>query len=411
MKKVLLLLALVLFLSDSLFAAVKIDTVYTASGKKRNLYYSIPDNYDPAKAYPLVVGMHFCGGTALSYRNSLSPLSDSINAIIVCPDNFLNQVADSELDIITAAADSARMAFNISADSMYLTGMSCNGETILRQGLKKFYPFKGIFPWVPYISSRNFTPYNLKSEIPTVLAVGTIDDNLTTLMILMDSLKSNGPDKNLVLAPNIGHVEIFKEFPSVMIKCIRYINTPKTIKIEALPDIKIKNTEPAKEFEVEVEYSGDKELLTEVFSSNLSRLKTSDASYSKSDNKVRFKLTPVSGKTGTMKIVVEVKESNGKAISQSIFNVVLEKNDNTNIGTDKIGSTLISPNPSSDYIKVAGTEKINKYEIMNISGQVIIKENPGMNEFSLDVSSLPKGVYCFRSYMENKIENLKFITK
>lgn len=239
MKKILLLSAFILFLSGSLFAAVKIDTVYTASGKERKLYYSIPDNYDPARAYPLVVGMHYCGGTALSYRNSLSPLSDSINAIIVCPDNFQNQVADSQLDIITAAADSARKAYNIAADSMYLTGMSCNGETILRQGLKKFYPFKGIFPWVPYITSKNFAPYNLESDIPTVLAVGTVDDNFLTLMVLIDSLRYNSPDKNLVLAPNIGHVEIFNEFPSVMIKSIRYINSPKTIQISALPDVKI----------------------------------------------------------------------------------------------------------------------------------------------------------------------------
>ena len=217
--------------------------------------------------------------------------------------------------------------------------MSCNGETILRQGLKKFYPFKGIFPWVPYITSKNFAPYNLESDIPTVLAVGTVDDNFLTLMVLIDSLRYNSPDKNLVLAPNIGHVEIFNEFPSIMIKSIRYINSPKTIQISALPDVKIKNTETAREFEVDLSYSGDKILQAEVISSNNSRLKTSEVSYSKSENKVRFKLVPVAGKTGTMKVIVEVKESNGKAISQSIFNVVFRKSDNTNIDSDKTGST------------------------------------------------------------------------
>lgn len=411
MKKILLQLSFILFLSGTLFAAVKVDSEYTASGKVRKLYYSIPNNYDPARAYPLVVGLHYCGGTALSYRNSLSPLSDSINAIIVCPDNFQNQVTDTQLDIITAAADSARKAYNIAADSMYLTGMSCNGETTLRQGLKKFYPFKGIFPWVPYISSRNFAPYDLESDVPTVMAVGTVDDNFLTLMILMDSLRYNSPDKNLVLAPNIGHVEIFSEFPSVMIKCIRYINSPKTIEIAAIRDIKMKNTESAKELEAEVTYSGDKELQAEVISSNNSRLKIADVVYSKSENKLRFKLAPVAGKTGTMKVIAEVKEKNGKAISQSIFNVVLEKDDNTNIGTEKIGSTLITPNPASGYINISGTERIKRYEIMNISGQLIMKENPELNEFSLDVSNLPRGIYYFRSYLENKTENLRFITK
>jgi hypothetical protein len=110
-----------------------------------------------------------------------------------------------------------------------------------------------------------------------------------------------------------------------------------------------------------------------------------------------------------MKVIAEVKEKNGKAISQSIFNVVLEKDDNTNIGSEKIGSTLITPNPASGYINISGTEKISKYEIMNISGQLIMKENPGLNEFSLDVSNLPRGYitsgHIWRIRLRIKIHN------
>jgi len=201
MKKIFFYLFAFVLIGSEVSGAVKIDTSFVASNAKHKLYYSIPDNYDAAKKYPLVVGLHYCGGTAISYRNSLTPLADSLQVIIVCPDNSTAVIPDNQLDIITAAADTARAIYSIDTTAMFLTGMSCNGEVTLRQGLKKFYPFTGIFPWVPWVQSRNqFNNYLINSDMPTVLAVGTNDDNFAVLMSLYDSLREEGANINLVLA-------------------------------------------------------------------------------------------------------------------------------------------------------------------------------------------------------------------
>ncbi len=411
MRKILLTITILFTILEISQAAVKIDTIYNASGKERKLFYSIPDNYDPSRAYPLIVGLHFCGGTALSYRNSLSPLSDSINAIIVCPDNFSGQVSDSQLDIITAAADSARAAYNIAPDSIYLTGMSCNGETTLRQGLKKFYPFKGIFPWVPYISSKNFSGYDLKSDIPTVIAVGTTDGNLSTLMVLFDSLSANSEDKNLVLVPNVGHVELFPEFASTMIKCIKYINTSKNISIAAINDLIIKNTDSSKEFEVNVEYEGKEELQARVTVSNASRLKATDVNYDVTSKKVKFSLTPVEGKTGNQKVIIEVFEKNGKSISQSVFNIKIENGATSSIKSKNNGECVIYPNPALELINIKSNREIERYDIKDLTGRTLIGGKSNNTNLTIDISSLSKGIYMVISTIGSKYYTEKLLIK
>jgi poly(3-hydroxybutyrate) depolymerase len=120
-----------IFICGNLSAATKINTTFLAGTVKHSLFYSIPDNYNPAKKYPLIVGLHYCGGSGNMYRNSLNPLADSLQVIIACPDNSSNVIPDDHLDIVTAAADSARIAYSIDTTAMYLTGMSCNGEFTL----------------------------------------------------------------------------------------------------------------------------------------------------------------------------------------------------------------------------------------------------------------------------------------
>lgn len=54
----------------------------------RTLYYFVPTNYDANHAYKLVIG--FRGGphtNAGQFRDQLNFFADSINAIVVCPEN------------------------------------------------------------------------------------------------------------------------------------------------------------------------------------------------------------------------------------------------------------------------------------------------------------------------------------
>jgi hypothetical protein len=395
MKKILFILIALAFVGSEVAAAVKIDTAFVASNRRHLLFYSIPDNYDASKKYPLVVGLHYCGGTAKSYRNSLTPLADSLQAIIVCPDNSSSQIPDSQTDIVTAAADSARKAFSIDTTAMFLTGMSCNGEFTLRQGLKKFYPFTGIFPWVPWIQSKNQfkTNYLIKSDMPTVLAVGNYDDNFAVLMSLYDSLRAEGANINLVLALGVGHSEIFNTFGVTMIKCVRYLMSPKTISMSRIEDIQMVNTDPGKEVSVDITNAGNKELQVKIISSFDHITAISDFVYNAASGKVTFKITPKAGKYGNVKVIVEANEKDGSALGQSVFNVKVEKpTASSSIGaaTNKL---MVSPNLANRFITLESQTTIHDYAIFDLSGKRLLDGNIAGKKGVIDISGLQKGNY------------------
>jgi hypothetical protein len=232
-----------------------------------------------------------------------------LQVIIACPDNSSNVIPDDHLDIVTAAADSARIAYSIDTTAMYLTGMSCNGEFTLRQGLMKYYPFAGIFPWVPWIQSRNqFSKYLIGSDMPTVLAEGTYDDNYGVIMFLYDSLRAHGANVNLVLVPKVGHTEDFDQFGNTMITCMRYLTSPNTIILSKIDDIKLINTDPAREITVDVSTTGSKELKFNVITGNDYTIENPVVSYDATLGKATFNITPQKGKFGSVKVIFEVSE-------------------------------------------------------------------------------------------------------
>ncbi|HEY9124152.1 MAG TPA: hypothetical protein VIO15_07415, partial [Bacteroidales bacterium] len=385
MKNFFSILIAMFIVSNTIQAAQKIDTVFTASGKKHKLYYSIPDNYDASKQYPMVVGLHYCGGSGIQYRNALTLLSDSLNYIVVCPDNSSNQIPDANIDIITAAADTARSAFNIDAGSMYLTGMSCNGEVTFRQGMNKFYPFRGIFPWVPWISDNNFSAYKLDSDMPIVLAVGTYDSNFKTLMSLYDSLKANAANVNLVLVPGVGHTLSFNEFGATMIHCIKYLNSAKNIEIAAAKPISMINTDEEKQVEIPITASNSKNIkVKQVLSVN--GVFESTTTYDKTSNKAIVKIKPVAGKSGVGKIVIEASEAGDSAIAQTVINVRVDKNVSVKNEEMKALKTTLAPNPAKGQVVLSTPSTANSFELLDISGKILIQVKASGSQTMLDIS-------------------------
>lgn len=386
--------------SNTIQAAQKIDTVFTASGKKHKLYYSIPDNYDVSKQYPMVVGLHYCGGSGIQYRNALTLLSDSLNYIVVCPDNSSSQIPDANIDIITAAADTARAAFSVDADSMYLTGMSCNGEVTFRQGMNKFYPFRGIFPWVPWISNNNFSAYKLDSDMPIVLAVGTVDNNFKVLMNLYDSLKAKNANVNLVLVPGIGHTLDFKEFGSTMIHCIKYLNSAKNIEITAAEPISMINTDEEKQIEIPITVANSKSItVKQVLSVN--GIFESTTTYDKESNKAIVKIKPIEGKSGVGKIVVEASETGDSAIAQTVINVRIDKNVSVKNEEIKGLKTTLAPNPAKGQVILSTSSTADSFELLDISGKILIQVKASGTQTMLDISKYQAGVYFVKTNFTN----------
>ncbi len=97
----------------------------------RNLYYYVPADYSSDNSYKLLVG--FRGGphsNAGQFRTQLQFLSDSIGAIIVCPENedhFWNNEGQTK-QLFKYSVAHVSTEYNIDPDFIYLTGLSYGGR-------------------------------------------------------------------------------------------------------------------------------------------------------------------------------------------------------------------------------------------------------------------------------------------
>ena len=78
---------------------------------------------------------------------------------------------------------------------------------------------------------------------------------------------------------------------------------------------------------------------------------------------------------------------------------------------------IIYPNPTNGSLEIkynVQNPNIFQYEITNINGQIIIRNNLGFKNIgenieTIDVHNLPLGQYNLRIYSENEVVNFKFI--
>ncbi len=412
-NKLTLIFALLLLISKFVESAVFVETSVTGTSGKHKVYLSIPDDYDASKKYPLVIGLHYCGGTAIKYRLGLKPLTDSLKMIVACPDNSGAVFDNSRIDLITASIDSVKANYNIDASSVFLNGMSCNGEVTLQQGMKKIYPFKGIFSWAPYISKVDNKAINLNSDMPVTISIGTLDQYYYGVVVdLYDSLKTHGADVNLVLVPGITHTQDFPQFGNEMIHSINYINDQNTITIKPFRNnfdtYLLNDTEAEKQVEYKVSHKENKELTLSVISSNTKIIGAPEIIYTPSDSTVRIKFKPISGKVGNVFIILEAKEKNGLGIEQATFKVKVAKIP-TSFKAYNIKSKIsVYPNPVLDRLFFQCEEQVQFIQIADLQGRIILRTEKIRNSM-IDVASLKRGMYILTAEGQEKQYAVKFV--
>jgi hypothetical protein len=67
------------------------------------------------------------------------------------------------------------------------------------------------------------------------------------------------------------------------------------------------------------------------------------------------------------------------------------------------------PNPVVDQLQVSYTENIDKIEVHNILGQLIMNESVQARAHSLDFSSYATGTYLVRIHIQNQVKTYKII--
>lgn len=190
------------------------------------LAFYVPTNYSSSKSYPLVVAVHGCGGSAVSFRNGLIAISNNLDAIILCPDLKGGQMTGAKGLIIPYSIDTAinTLGYNINIHAVYLTGFSCNGQETFKQGWNEVFPFKAIIPfnaWIPSIT----TDYNFDSKIPTCVCTGSLDASYGRNIALFDSLIAHNGVGKLNKMPGIGHMWNFGTRNDELMECFIWIDS------------------------------------------------------------------------------------------------------------------------------------------------------------------------------------------
>lgn len=79
---------------------------------------------------------------------------------------------------------------------------------------------------------------------------------------------------------------------------------------------------------------------------------------------------------------------------------------NTN---EKATEVTINPNPASDVLNIHSSNQINKIEIVDITGRVLLRKNVNCKEYSTDISCLENGVYVVNIVAGGKLTTMKII--
>jgi dienelactone hydrolase len=199
------------------------DTIVNAT--VHELEYYVPTSYNSANSYPLIVAIHGCGGNPTDYRDSFISFADSVGAILVCPDNFGDQLQSWQANVLTAAIHkTVDLTYNIDTTSVYLTGFSCNGQETMKQGWNDVYAFRGLIPlnpWVPDLTGYNYAD----ADVPTCICSGTDDPSYDNSEDIYDNLIAASKDAKFVSMDGIGHVSTFAGRDSEMMKCINWIDS------------------------------------------------------------------------------------------------------------------------------------------------------------------------------------------
>ena len=409
---------IITFIAAMLFfkawSSTPFDTTLTFNHVKHKLYLSVPSSYNALKEYPLVISLHWCPGSQVEgygkdFRNAYAKFADSLQVIVACPDNFGSAISDGDIGILKATVDSVSKKYKINKNEVYLTGMSCNGYVTVRQGLKKVYPFKGVFAWDPWILSISPGEFDFNSTMPITLAIGTDDPNYSTILSLYDSLKVHHAKVNLVIVKNIGHIYAFPSFTDNMIRSFKYLNDTNSISISKVNDFEINDTVTFKNVTIALTNKTGKKMIYRAMSSK-SDIISDPTIVELVNDSVKITIFPKRGEDDTVKIVFEASEKGGIGIEQITFNVKVNKVMVNAINSNSSQNKLcIYPNPAKNILNVNSTINLSKIEISDICGRRIFSVlNPGLsNQF--DISNLLAGVYIVKGEGEKYSETKLFV--
>ncbi|MCX6189434.1 MAG: T9SS type A sorting domain-containing protein [Bacteroidetes bacterium] len=79
------------------------------------------------------------------------------------------------------------------------------------------------------------------------------------------------------------------------------------------------------------------------------------------------------------------------------------------INTTEEGATKIYPNPATTSLTIEASQSITRVSLFNVLGQEVLTSMPNASSLTLDIASLPKGIYVVQSIIDGNVSTSKLI--
>ncbi|MDD3526781.1 MAG: T9SS type A sorting domain-containing protein, partial [Bacteroidales bacterium] len=82
------------------------------------------------------------------------------------------------------------------------------------------------------------------------------------------------------------------------------------------------------------------------------------------------------------------------------------------VGMDEvndIGKIFIYPNPANERVQIESTSVIEKVQLVNIAGQVVLEETTVGNKKEINTSHLDAGIYFIKVFSQNNVITRKLV--
>ncbi|MCB0753964.1 MAG: T9SS type A sorting domain-containing protein [Flavobacteriales bacterium] len=196
------------------------------SGDSLDIYFHVPNTYTSSIPSKMILGFHGLGNPNNSdqIRNYLSPLGDSLNAVVVCPDPYLQDQPRSEI-VLNLAYDSVMTWFNIDTNQIYITGYSAGSDVAAQYVFgEPTHRMKGFIWHSPgFFSSPDLS--NPQEIPPVCLCSGTVDFvSIVQANILNGSMSNAGFPYLYNQIPGVDHTMEYPAFTQEMMECINFID-------------------------------------------------------------------------------------------------------------------------------------------------------------------------------------------
>jgi len=165
-------------------------------------------------------------------RDQLQPLSDSLDAIIMCPESVsLWQGGQEDLvkQLFQYSVDTTAALYNIDMEMIYVTGLSFGGRHTIISTMDTDAgpispPVRGIIPFAAGTNSENVADYESNTGVPLCTCIGSNDANFYNVSsTLHQNATAAGWTTLFNEIPGVGHTMAFATFIEEMMECIDFI--------------------------------------------------------------------------------------------------------------------------------------------------------------------------------------------